>query len=134
MSANIFSDRSLLSARFALDGLARRTEVIGNNLANVDTPGYQAQSLNFEQALKGAITKTADTGLNQTHPGHLPASKDLLRTQIEPRRSGSWRADGNNVDVDIELNQMAETGIRYQALTQLVNKKYTILKTIAASR
>jgi flagellar basal-body rod protein FlgB len=38
--------------------------------------------------------------------------------------------DGNNVDVDVELTQMAETGVRYQAFTQLITKKYQDLRSI----
>ena len=134
MTDTIFSDRAFLAARFALDGLARRSEVIGNNVANVDTPGFRAQTLSFEKTLASMLNKDAGTRLEVTQPGHLTPAGARLGMLTEARRGGSQRADGNNVDVDIELNQMAETGVRYQALTQLVNKKFTVLKAISMGR
>jgi flagellar basal-body rod protein FlgB len=53
---------------------------------------------------------------------------------VELRQGGTERADGNNVDVDVELTQMAETGIRYQALTQLITRKYQSVRTILQGR
>ena len=44
------------------------------------------------------------------------------------------RLDGNNVDIDLEMSQMAETSIQYQSLTQLVSKKLALLKSIAIGR
>jgi flagellar basal-body rod protein FlgB len=50
------------------------------------------------------------------------------------RTGGSMRADGNNVDIDVELMEMTETGIAYQALTQAASKKLALLKSIAMAR
>jgi flagellar basal-body rod protein FlgB len=131
----IFSDNAFSSAKFALDGLAKRTEILGNNLANVDTPGYQAQTLNFEQALARASQDSGKLRLSVTNEVHLkPRGEALDLMTTAPRQSGTWRTDGNNVNVDTELNEMAETGIRYQAISQLVTKKLMLLKTVASGR
>ena len=134
MTDPIFSDEALFSAKFALDGLAKRVEVIGNNLANVDTPGFQAQALNFEQALSRATNQSAKLRLTASQSEHLAPSSDVVNMRTEPRKSGTWRTDGNNVNVDTELNQMAETGIRFQAMSQLISKKLLLLKTISQGR
>ena len=130
----ITSDSAFRVAMLALNGLAKRQEIIGRNLANIDTPGYQAQALNFESTLRQAMNEPDKVSLQVTNPGHLPATQQEGSFQIASRQGGSWRADGNNVDIDVELNQMAETGLRYQALTQLVSKKLLLLKAIANSR
>jgi len=120
----------------ALDGLALRQQVISRNLANVDTPGYQAQSVTFESALQNAQAAASQSlpavQLAVTKPGHLMGVETPPRNPVavELRQGGTERADGNNVDVDVELTQMAETGIRYQAFTQLITKKYQDLRSI----
>jgi flagellar basal-body rod protein FlgB len=121
----------------ALNGLALRQQVISRNLANVDTPGYQAQSVTFEGALQSAQKSTTTQTLPAvqlavTKPAHLVGVVTPPREPVgvELRQGGTQRVDGNNVDIDVELTQMAETGIRYQALSQLITKKYQNLRSI----
>ncbi len=132
MTDPIFSDPALRDAKRALDGLSLRQEIIGNNLANVDTPGYRAQRVDFEGALRSA--RRGRIRLQATQPGHLAAPQAEGTFRLLPRQGGASRADGNNVDVDVELVQMAETGIRFQAVSQLVRKKLLLLRTIATGR
>jgi flagellar basal-body rod protein FlgB len=130
-------DAALNAAQWALDGLSARQQVISRNLANVDTPGYRAQQLNFENALSQAQQQQAPTlHLAATSSAHLaaPNTEGDGRVLISQRPGGSLRADGNNVDVDQELLEMSHTGIQYQALTQLVSKKLLLLKAIATGR
>ena len=133
--SGLFDDPATQTAQAALDGLTLRQELVGRNLSNVDTPGYQALAVNFESALERAQNRLQPVNLQTTHLAHLaaPARQSEL-TQVGQRVGGSQRADGNNVDVDLELSQMAETGIRYQALTQLISKKLLLLKSIATGR
>lgn len=132
----IFDDPAMLTAQSALDGLALRQDVIGRNLANVDTPGYKAQAVNFENALRRAEAGLNTITLATTNAAHLDGLKsDPANLSLATlRQGGSARADGNNVDVDEELSRMAETGIRFQAITQLVSKKLLLLKSIATGR
>lgn len=134
---NLISDSTFDVARLALDGLARRQELIGTNLANVDTPGFHAQTNNFEATLQRAIdTNTQPIRLAQTNGAHLarPVDRRAEFNALFEREGGSERADGNNVSIDVELMQQAETGIKYQALTQTVSKKLLLLRAIATGR
>jgi flagellar basal-body rod protein FlgB len=122
-------------AKRALNGLSARRDMIGQNIANVDTPGYKAQEVSFEGVLKQTIEKTFDrippVALKTSKGRHLQggsSAADLL--QVGYRQGGSARADGNNVDIDQELTQMTETGIRYQAITQAVSKKFNLIKSL----
>lgn len=131
MSNSIFSNDALLAAKLALDGLTKRQEVISNNLANVDTPGFQAQQLDFESTLKSEIKRTDSMDLASTQQGHLPSSsssRQLMR--ILDRRGGTARADGNNVDLDQEMLELQETSLRFNTLSTLLSKKYNLLKEI----
>lgn len=135
MGDSFFSDDAMRAAKLALDGLSLRQQVIGRNVANVDTPGYRAQSIDFETALKRVFNR-AKPGLRlqATHQGHMGAPKAEIGFQVKGRPGGSDRADGNNVDIDAELLEMSEAGIQYQAVAESLTKKLQLLKAIANSR
>ncbi len=131
MSDSLFSDSAMRTARAALDGLSLRQQAISRNLANVDTPGYQAQTINFEETLKHLVDQDGSLSLETTNASHqLSASQDS-GFSIALRPGGSFRADQNNVDVDVEMTDMSETGIQYQAVSQAVSQKLLLLKTLA---
>jgi flagellar basal-body rod protein FlgB len=136
MANRILNDNAARTAQLALDGLAKRQEAIGRNLANVDTPGYHAQNVNFEETLQATLRQEDRPTLKlaKTSAEHLGGASEKPLLLLSYRQGGSERADGNNVNVDTELTQMAETGIRYQALTQLISKKFLLLKSIATGR
>lgn len=131
MTTAIFNDNAILSMKIALDGLSRRQEVISNNLANVDTPGYQSQTLNFEDAVRIALNKAESLPLRTTNSAHLGGAAQDPGFLVQNRAGGTARADGNNVDIDAELTDMTETGVRYQTLSQMASKKLLLLKSIA---
>jgi len=130
MSDPLLFDTSIQAMKSALDGLSAQQEIIGQNIANVDTPGYRAQKVDFRAALQNAMNKTGKVMLKTTNPAHLQGGKSNERIQVSLREGGTSRADGNNVDIDVELSQMTETVIQYQALTELISKKFAGLKTI----
>lgn len=115
----------------ALDGLAVRQKVVGDNVANVDTPGFKASHASFEQALRLAMG--AEKGLRMLPVEHaLPGPDDLppgLAAQVE-RDPSSRRVDGNNVDIDQEMVALAETNLTYNAITQLASARLQLLRTV----
>lgn len=132
---NMVSDSSMNAARMALDGLAMRQQMISRNIANVDTPGFTAQQVNFEQVVKQALQQAEKPAMNITHAAHFqtdPAAPTGVTFTSRP--GGSTREDGNNVDIDNELIDMNETALRYQALTQMISQKFQLIKSIATSR
>ena len=134
MAFSITNDRATQVARTALDGLALQQELIGHNLANVDTPGYRAQTASFQNALQNALGASDWLEMRTTHVSHQAAGGRADDFILSTRPGGSVRADGNDVDIDVELGQMAETGIRYQSISQAVSKKLILLKSLASGR
>jgi flagellar basal-body rod protein FlgB len=133
MSDGLFSDNAIRAAKLALNGLSQRQSVISNNIANVDTPGYRAQELDFESVMKRALKNAGSIQLAATNTAHLGTvsnAKSIYRAQERP--GGTARADGNNVDIDTELMDMSVTGIQFQAVSQELGKKLSLLKTIAS--
>jgi len=117
----------------ALDARARRGELIANNLANADTPGFQARDIDFRQAMaRAAGDKTVSTTMTTTQRGHIggaasaeaASSPDLkYRTPLAPA------LDGNTVDAQIEQAAFAENAVRYQATLTFLNAKFRGLLT-----
>lgn len=105
----------------ALGAAGKRQEVLANNLANVNTPGYKRLDVEFDGMLAKAIdsARAGDrVGLDKLQPG------------VSTDDSVAVRADGNSVDVDQEMAFLAENNIRYNALVQLTQKKLETLKYV----
>ena len=97
----------------AMRGLAARQRVIADNIANIDTPGFLAGRVDFETALRDAVT--------QGEPGDVrPASaRSLAPTGV----------NGNNVNLDEETLANIDTGLRYQLVVEAMNAKFSLLRT-----
>lgn len=131
MSDSIVSDATTQVVKSALNGLTKKQEVISQNLANVDTPAYQAQTVDFQTTLNNTINGSGTLRLIKNNSAHLESTssqKDFV--QISARKGGTDRADGNNVDIDTEMVDMTETVVNYQAMIQTLTKKFTLLKQI----
>ena len=134
MSNSFIIDPTIQAATAALDGLGARQQAISRNIANVDTPGYQAQTINFEDSLKAAMQGSGQLQMTATNAAHLASPALAKGYTLSNRPGGSERADQNNVDIDTELTDMSQTGIMYEAVAQTVTKKLALLSTIASDR
>jgi len=108
----------------------KRNEVISNNIANVDTPGYKRSDVQFESYLQDALT--GDGSLDQKVANTKLNSIDA--TVYTDNSSLSYRLDGNNVDIDTESAYMAENQIRYYTLLDSMTQEFSRIKTVLASK
>ncbi len=136
MLGSILDGGALAAARAALTGLSRRHEATSANIANIDTPGYQRREVQFESALRQTLRSQLDGPddpriLTRTHAGHVAAggSAGAQRGSV-PRDLISSRNDGNNVSIDEEMLILADTQIRFQALTQTLGRRLTTLRSV----
>jgi flagellar basal-body rod protein FlgB len=114
----------------ALSSSALRQQVISNNIANVNTPGFKKSTVSFEDKLQGAINQI-QLPLTRTHQNHLDAGRfdGSMKPSVVVDNTTSMRVDGNNVDVDKEMASLAKNSIYYSAVAQQMNKYYGILKS-----
>jgi flagellar basal-body rod protein FlgB len=111
----------------ALSLRSQRQQVLASNIANADTPNYKARDIDFASALQGALHKTtpAAGSLATSSPQHLQAvaSGNALAdgTPLLYRQNAQGAADNNTVDMDIERNQFADNGVRYEAGITMLN-------------
>jgi flagellar basal-body rod protein FlgB len=116
----------------ALDVRSRRGELIANNLANADTPGYQARDIDFRQAMARAAGETPTSGvaLSTTNAGHIGGNTSASAANnpdLKYRIPLAPALDGNTVDTQIEQANFAENAVRYQATLTFLNAKFRTL-------
>ncbi|SFT57111.1 flagellar basal-body rod protein FlgB [Kosakonia arachidis] len=112
-------DAALRFQQEALNLSAQRQEILAANIANADTPGFQARDIDFSSELKKVMERgraeNSGVALTLTSSRHIPAqnisapSADLLyRIPDQPS------LDGNTVDMDRERTQFADNSVKYQ--------------------
>lgn len=106
--------------RQTLDAAALRHRVISQNVANVNTPGYQAKQVSFEGLLKRALTNKQS--LAEASPV-VEATEGLVA-----------RIDGNNVDIDLEVAELNKNSIMYETYTQLLTTKLAMMRSAVTGR
>ena len=103
-----------------------RESLITNNLANVNTPGYKRQDINFESVLRKALGSSKyvplDTKINEMN------MDELTPMVYTDHGNYSYRLDGNNVDIDTENVELASEQIRYEALTTSIDSEFSRIK------
>lgn len=114
----------------SLDLSWKRNELIANNIANSDTPGYKRQDISFDAELKKAMSRNV-TDLLVTHEGHLQKGKQSVNqgSFAEFQRNTSVRVDGSNVDIDKEMSELAKNQIFYNGLIQQLSKQLGYIKS-----
>lgn len=114
----------------AADASWTRYNVIANNIANKDTPGYKRKDVNFEDYLLEELTSGGTQSIRQkvadVELDNITASTYTDYSEL------SYRLDGNNVDIDTENVELASTQIKYNALLDSVNYEFNMLKAAMA--
>ena len=112
MSSGIFGYVNVLKS--AADASWLREEVLSNNIANVDTPNYKRQDVEFKTYLNSAIEQSG---------------KPKTRTYTD-NSALSYRIDGNNVDLSTENVELAAEQINYNALIDSMNNEFSRFKAV----
>lgn len=112
-----------------LNAAQLRQQVYANNIANVDTPGFQRQDVVFEDFLQSVLG--ADPGREGV--GTPSAAAWTAALQVSPQvvtdRASVVDNNGNNVDIDAEMAKLAQNQIRYNTLVEDVRMRLDRLKT-----
>ena len=112
----MFDSVTSVAMKSALDALALRQRVIADNVANVQTPGFLAGRVSFEDALARAVDR--GTG----------AAQASVERSLEPTRP-----NGNNVNLDTETLSNVDTNLRYQVATRAIDGQFSSIRTAMRS-
>lgn len=106
-----------------------KNRAISTNIANVDTPNYKAKDVTFKHRLNEALNHTVTA--NKTHERHLSFNdENRLPYQTIKKSYTTYNHNGNNVDIDKEMSDLAKNQIYYQGLVDRINGKFNNLQTV----
>lgn len=124
-----FADRLQMQS---LNQRMARNNVISSNVANAETPGYLALGYDFEQQLQAASHANELVPVKTSNPKHLQNAFTQADGTMSPdvfvRPTETIPQDGNTVDLDTEMAQLAENQITYRAAVELLNRKVGIIR------
>ncbi len=130
----LFTSDVLVSLKKGLDAAALRQRVIANNIANVNTPGFKKSAVEFESLLKAALGRDT-VKLVAGGPKNIGAARLAeLRPEVRVNEATSMREDGNNVDMDEEMTNLAINSIKYQAETRELSDRYSLLSYVITGK
>lgn len=108
-----------------------RQKTISQNIANVDTPNYNAKKTIFkhqlDQAIEGQRLNAYRTDGRHLEFGNQQASASA---SVVTRNNTMFNHNGNNVDIEHEMSEMAKNQIYYNAIIERVNGRFNSLNTV----
>ena len=125
VNSNIYNYINVLDK--AADAGALRNQVISENIANAQTPGYKRKDVAFEaylqEELAGAESNTLADMVADVELGHLQSTSYTDMSDL------SYRLDENNVDIDTENVELASNQIKYNAVLDSISHQFSMIKT-----
>ncbi|WP_421910687.1 flagellar basal body rod protein FlgB [Marinobacter sp.] len=121
-------DKALGIHQHALEGRVKRAEVLANNLANADTPGYKARDVDFQAMMQKAQDSMSGFGMTRTHESHMDTSSMGADSELLYRVPHQPSVDGNTVDVQQEQTRFMRNAMDYQASFQFLDGKVSGIK------
>jgi flagellar basal-body rod protein FlgB len=105
-----------------LDVAALRHDVIAQNVANINTPGYRGLEVRFEDAFAQALA-AGDARQALT-----------VRPEVAAAAGGAERFDGNNVDIDAEMGRLGKNSVLFKVYTQLLSVQLAQYRSAISGR
>lgn len=120
--AGLFLTKTDVVVQGGLDGLAARHRAYANNIANIETPGFQPAEVPFEAQLRRLRDQMAD------NPA-LVGRAQILALDPVPDNQAADRVDGNGVQADRQVTLLAESTLTYEALSQAARLREGLLRS-----
>ena len=126
---SLFPEHIDLTAR-VMDFQVQRQNIVSGNLANINTPGYKARTLEFEKDLQAALDLSDSGAVSRTHSQHMPSKFSVDDTEASVVKDLAPRVvQGlDNVDLDKEMAAMAKNNLLYATLATVIQKNFAGLK------
>jgi flagellar basal-body rod protein FlgB len=120
MASDFVSDLTSTALAKTLDATAARQKAIANNIANVETPGYNRVYVSFENELKRVMDEGSRHSIRKGLKELMPVRRTDLVSPAKP--------DGNNVNIDAEIADLAKNVLKQKATTVLLEAKIAMLR------
>src|SRR5690625_1045577 len=106
-----------------------KNRIIADNIANVDTPNYKAKKVVFKNVLASSMDKTIQN--KRTHSKHFSFRNMVDQSYVVRENTNTmYNHNGNNVDIDQEMAELAKNQIYYQAVVDRLNGKFSNIEKV----
>jgi flagellar basal-body rod protein FlgB len=127
-SLKLFSN-TISTLENALNYSSTKQKVISQNIANVDTPNYKAKDVSFKAMLQNEMGQSMHAF--RTDQRHFEFTETgSAQSGIIDRGNVQYNHNGNSVDLDKEMSDLAENQIYYNALVERMNGKFSTLQNV----
>jgi flagellar basal-body rod protein FlgB len=124
-------DQAIGQLTRGLEYTSRRHEVLTKNIANLETPGYRAQDLTFEDTLAPLKAQVVEVGSTSFSDAVTPGDQ---RTRLVYTQDSNPREDGNDVNLDRQMSRLAENTLFNHTLVQLLANRFNTMKQAISGR
>lgn len=133
MKTNFLFDKTMTSLERSLNLRSMNQKLIVSNIANMDTPRYKAFKMMVDENLQDAAQGGPRLAMTRTQVGHLNTTGKRLESGRVARVESndlSLRGDGNTVELDTEMANLAENTLKYNTATRIISNKFKLLKEV----
>jgi flagellar basal-body rod protein FlgB len=113
---------------------SRNQQLIVSNLANLDTPNYKAYKMVAADQGAAETHQGPRVTMTRTRSGHMapasPASPDTVPVERVADNPHAMRGDGNTVELETEMSNLAENTLMYNTATRIVANKFNLLRSV----
>jgi len=126
INTGLFNKAHLANLKLAIDAYSRRHQVTAQNISNVETEGYKAQQLKFEELLDGASMRLKGVTTNRHHVAFGGAGLQSKGKVVDA--DSNFDNGVNNVDIDSEMTTLATNDLSYRMATRMLSAQYGMLR------
>lgn len=133
MKMNAIFGKTMPALERSLDTRSLNQKMIVSNIANMDTPNFKAFKMLVDEEMQGATGDASALTMTRTRSEHLAtttsgrAAGRIERVRDHPL---SLRGDGNTVELDTEMANLAENTLMYNTATRIIANKFSLLKDV----
>jgi flagellar basal-body rod protein FlgB len=129
---NHLFDKTDAVLEHSLNQRLAKHSVILSNVVNSNTPGFRALGYDFESQLQSAVGNGDSSTLRVSQAGHFKhpglTQNGDLKPDLFVKPTESIGSDGNTVDVDQEMSDMAANQVLYRATVEILNRKLGLMR------
>jgi len=133
MKTNFIFDKNMTALERSLNYRAMNQKLIVSNIANMDTPNYKAFKMMVDEKMQSASKDNSQLSMTRTQISHMDITgnaTDLGNVERVESNPLSLRGDGNTVELDTEMTNLAENTLMYNTATRIISNKFKLLKDV----
>jgi len=133
MTTNFIFDKNMSALERSLNYRSMNQKLIVSNIANMDTPHYKAFKMMVDEKMQGSSSDKPQLSMTRTQVGHMDITGNATemgnveRVEDNPL---SLRGDGNTVELDTEMTNLAENTLMYNTATRIISNKFKLLRDV----